>query len=62
MSNKKGAETKASGGVFYLKARIIRSGETPQKSIILPPVHPFIKRLVTPVNMIFSCFFKISRR
>jgi len=45
--------------VFYLKARGIRSGETPQKSLILPPVHTFIKVLVAPVNLIFSYFLRI---
>jgi len=36
------------------KARAIRSGETPQKSLILPPVHTFMKDLVTPLNLMFS--------
>ena len=35
------------GGVFCLKARAIKSGETPQKSLILPPVH-------IPVNNVFA--------
>jgi len=35
------------------------SGETPQKSLILPPVHTFIKMLVTPVNLMFSYFLRI---
>ena len=38
----------------YPKARTITSGETPQKSLILPPVHTFIKVLVAPVNLMFS--------
>jgi len=48
------------GGVLVVKARAIKSGETPQKSLILPPVHTFIKLLVAPVNLMFSYFFKIS--
>ena len=48
------------GVLFYLKARAITSGETPQKSIILPPVHTFIKMLVAPLNLIFSYFYRIS--
>jgi len=36
------------------KARAIRSGETPQKSLILPPVHTFSKESVAPLNLIFS--------
>jgi len=46
--------------MFYLKARAIKSGETPQKSLILPPVHTFIKVPVTPVNLMFSYFYRIS--
>jgi len=46
--------------VFYLKARAIKSGETPQKSPILPPVHTFIKVLVTPLKLMFSYFYRIS--
>ena len=45
--------------VFYLKARAIRSGETPQKSLILPPVHTFVKGLVAPLNLMFSYFLRI---
>jgi len=42
--------------VIKAKARAITSGETPQKSLILPPVHTAIKGLVAPVNLIFSYF------
>jgi len=45
--------------VFYLKARAIKSGETPQKSLILPPVHTFIKVLVAPLHLMFSYFLGI---
>jgi len=38
----------------YPKARAITSGETPQKSLILPPVHTFPERLVAPLNLMFS--------
>ena len=48
------------GSLFYLKARAITSGETPQKSLILPPVHTFIKVLDTPLNLMFSYFLRIS--
>jgi len=48
------------GGILVIKARDITSGETPQKSLILPPVHTFIKRFVAPVNLIFSYFLRIS--
>jgi len=34
-------------GVFYLKARAITSGETPQKSLILPPVHISVINIFT---------------
>jgi len=46
--------------MFYLKVRAIKSGETPQKSLILPPVHTFIKVFVAPVNLMFSYFYRIS--
>jgi len=45
--------------VIRVKARAITSGETPQKSLILPPVHTFIKMLVAPVNLMFSYFLGI---
>jgi len=41
------------------KARAIKSGETPQKSLILPPVHTFIKVLVAPLKLMFSYFLRI---
>ena len=41
-------------GVACLKARAIKSGETPQKSLILPHVHTFIKVLIAPLNLMFS--------
>jgi len=44
--------------VIGVKARAITSGETTQKSIILPPVHNFKKVLVAPVNVMFSYFFR----
>ena len=59
-NSQKAGKIKAYGGVFYHKARAIKSGETPQKSLILPPVHTFIKGLVTPVNLMFSYFCRIS--
>jgi len=40
--------------VIRVKARTITSGETPQKSLILPPVHTFTKGLVAPLNLMFS--------
>ena len=40
--------------LFYLKARAITSGETPQKSLILPHVHTLKKMRVAPLNLIFS--------
>jgi len=46
--------------VAYLKARDITSGETPQKSLILPPVHTLTKVLVTPLKLMFSYFLRIS--
>ena len=46
--------------LLWTKARAIKSGETPQKSLILPPVHTFIKVLVTPLNLMFSYFCRIS--
>ena len=52
-------QKKVNPWVFYLKARAITSGETPQKSPILPPVHTFIKVLVAPVNIMFSYFLRI---
>jgi len=55
-------QTKLMMGGFYLKARAIRSGETPQKSLILPPVHTFVKELVAPLNLMFSYFYRISGR
>ena len=45
---------------LIIKARTITSGETPQKSLILPPVHTFIKVLVAPVNLMFYYFCRIS--
>ena len=42
------------------KARAITSGETPQKSLILPPVHTFINGPVAPLNSIFNYFYRIS--
>jgi len=44
------------GSILISKARVIKSGETPQKSLILPPVHTFIKGLVAPLNLMFSYF------
>ena len=41
-------------GGLVPKARAIKSGETPQKSLILPPVHTFTKVLVAPANLMFS--------
>ena len=46
--------------MFYLKVRAITSGETPQKSLILPPVHIFVKVIVAPVNIMFSYFYRVS--
>jgi len=46
--------------VIGVKVRAIKFGETPQKSLILPPVHTFIKALVAPVNLMFSYFLRIS--
>jgi len=48
------------GGILVVKARTIKSGETPQKSLNLPPVHTFIKVFVAPVNLMFSYFYRIS--
>ena len=48
-------------GIPCGKARAIKSGETPQKSLILPPVHTFKKMLVAPVNLIFYYIYKISK-
>jgi len=41
------------GCVFYLKARAIKSGETPQKSLILPPVHIYVDSIFTLNTHIF---------
>jgi len=60
--NIKQAREREGRGLFYLKARAIKSGETPQKSLILPPVHTFAEGLVAPLNMIFSHFCRISGR
>jgi len=59
VGNIKQAEENGGRGMFYLKARAITSGETPQKSLILPPVHTFIKVLVAPVDLMFSYFLRI---
>jgi len=52
-------QTTKKPAVISAKARAIKSGETPQKSLILPPMHTFIKRLVAPLNLMFSYFYKI---
>ena len=50
----KRAKGEVRGGMFYLKVRAITPGETPQKSLILPPVHTSPKVLVAPLNLMFS--------
>ena len=57
---RKTTKTKENAAVIRVKTRTIKSGETPQKSLILPPVHTFTKVLVTPLNLIFSYFLRIS--
>jgi len=50
---RKTTKTKENAAVIRVKARTIKSGETPQKSLILPPVH-------IPLNYIFTlniCIF-----
>jgi len=58
--NPKNKQGRVLSGIPCVKVRAIKPGETPQKSLILPPVHTFIKVLVTPLNLMFSYFYRIS--
>jgi len=53
VSNKKKYEKEKTHDMNWLKARTIKAGETPQKSLNLPPVHLSVNSVFTLNTHIF---------